>query len=96
MAVTQSSSEPVLNREPSNYTADFGVSQKVRDNAIPSEMIGDCIKHGDVESRSTVNPFHITLRYEEGPHHIELRVDLEANEVFGLSSSYENDWQDDQ
>lgn len=95
MAVKNNTSGVSMNRQPSNYTANNGVRQKVHDNPIPSDMIGDCIKHGKIASHAPNNQMQVTLRYERGTEFIELRMDLEDSKVFGLSSSYERDWQDD-
>lgn len=78
-----------ISREPSTYSPSSTLLQKLNDNPIPPAMIGECVRDGDVKSRNPNNPFQVTLRLEGEVHHIELLVDLEANEVFDLRSSYE-------
>jgi invasion protein IalB len=83
-----------MSRNSSNYTASYGVNQKIQSNPIPSGMIRNCFESGEIVHVSGNNKMLVTLRYEEGTEHIEVRVNLENSEVFALKSSYERDWQD--
>ena len=77
-----------MSRNPSDYTANNEVRKIIRDNPIPSEMIGKCISEGFLERRSSNNPMNVTIRYEEGAQHIELTINLEGSKVFDLGGSY--------
>jgi invasion protein IalB len=89
-----STSAASMSRNSSNYTANYGVNQKIQSNPIPSGMIRRCFEKGEIVHVSGNNSMLVTLRYEEETEHIEVRVDLENNEVFQLESSYERDWQE--
>jgi invasion protein IalB len=91
MSTTQT---PSMSRNSSNYTASYGVNQKIQANPIPSGMIRRCFESGKIVRVSGNNSLLVTLRHEEQTEHIELRVNLENSEVFALESSYERDWQE--
>ena len=83
-----STQAPSMSRNPANYTANNEVRRIVRENPIPSEMIGKCISSGFLKRRSSKNPMNVTLRYEEGAQHIELVINLEGSKVFDLRGSF--------
>jgi hypothetical protein len=80
-----------MSRDPSDYTANNEIRSLIHSNPIPSEMIGKCIERGTFERRSSKNSMNITLRYEQGPEFIELTINLQANKVFAMDSSYLRD-----
>ena len=83
-----STQAPSMSRNPANYTANNEVRRIVRENPIPSEMIGECISSGFLKRRSSKNPMNVTLRYENGAQYIELTINLEGSKVFAMDSSF--------
>jgi len=80
-----------MSRDPSDYTANNEIRSLIHSNPIPGEMIEKCIKEGFLKRRSSKNSMNITLRYEEESEHIELTINLQANKVFAMDSSYLRD-----